>query len=80
MTESVLAAASLNFKTGSAATLQGLLGAMLRHIHTALVRIISKAGSSGLSAVTYVQCPFQFRVFAYLIYITDAGEQIGLNG
>ena len=33
MTWSVLAAASLNFKTGSSATLQGLLGTMRRHIH-----------------------------------------------
>ena len=78
MTGSVLAAASLNFKTGSSATLRGLLGTMLRHIHAALVRIISKAGRSARSAVTYVPCPFEF--FAYLIYITDADEQIELNG
>ena len=77
MTGSVLAAASLNFKTGSPATLRGLLGTMLRHIHAALVSIISKAGSSARSAVTYVQCPFEF--FAYMIYITDADEQIGIE-
>ena len=77
MTGSVLAAASLNFKTGSSATLRGLLGTMLRHIHAALVSIISKAGSSARSVVTYVPCPFEF--FAYLIYITDADEQIEIE-
>ena len=50
---------------------------MRRHIHAALVSIISKAGSSARSAVTYVPCPFEF--FAYLIYIADANEQIGIE-
>ena len=50
---------------------------MLRHVHAALVLIISMAGSRAQSAVTYVPCPFE--LFADLISISDAAEQIGIE-
>ena len=48
------------------------------HTHADLVSImISKAGRSAQSAVTYVLCPYEF--FAYLIYITDTDKLSGIG-
>ena len=77
MTESVLAAASQVFKTAQSATLRGLLGLIRRHIHDRMHRLVSKPGAGPQSAVANIPCTFAF--FAYLVYITDAGEKVSVE-
>jgi len=77
MTDSVLAAASQVFKTAQSATLRGLLGLVRRHIHDRMHRMVSKPGAGPQSAVARIPCTFEF--FAYLVYITDAGEKVSVE-